>query len=96
MENSTWNNHQSVFQDHLKYIRNDILKPFRVVILHYAERVEEMHDLAKQLPPPLMKGKSFESANWKVRNRELSVHEIRVLVKDGPPSSMQDELEYNQ
>ena len=78
MENSTWKNHQSVFQDHLKYIRNDILKPFRVVILHYAERVEEMHDLAKQLPPPLINGDSFEEYNWKVCYKELSVREIRV------------------
>ena len=39
-----WRNHQSVYQDHLKYIRNDILKPFHVKIIRYAERVRKMHD----------------------------------------------------
>ena len=58
-----WRNQRIVFQDHLKYICNDIVKPFYVVIFPYAERVQEMHDLAKHLPPPLMKGKSFEAAS---------------------------------
>ena len=35
-----WRKHRSVFQDHLKYIHNDIVKPFRVGILHYVESVE--------------------------------------------------------
>ena len=41
-----WINHWSVYQDHMKYILNDTLKPFRVKILRYDERVREMHDLA--------------------------------------------------
>ena len=32
--------HRSVFQDHVKYIHNDILKPLRVGILHYDERFQ--------------------------------------------------------
>ena len=30
LENSMLRKHQSVYQEHLKYVRNDILKPFRV------------------------------------------------------------------
>ena len=44
--------HWSTFQDHVKYIHNEIVKPFRVNILHYGERVREMHDIYKYLPPP--------------------------------------------
>ena len=80
-----WRKHHRVFQNHLKYIRYDIVKPLCVVILSYAERVQDIHDLAKHLPPPLMKGESFESANWKVCDKELSVHEIRVAIKDALP-----------
>ena len=40
---------------YLKYIRNDILKPFKVKILRYAERVHEIHNPAKYLPPTSMK-----------------------------------------
>ena len=28
-----WRKHQIVYQDHLKYVCNDIVKPFRVLIL---------------------------------------------------------------
>ena len=47
-----WRKHWSVYQDHMKYICNDIVKPFRVKILRYTERVIEMHELAKYIPPP--------------------------------------------
>ena len=32
LEKIIWNKHRSVFQDCVKYIHNDILKPFRVRI----------------------------------------------------------------
>ena len=38
-----------------KYIHNHIVNPFRVVILHYAEHIREIHGLTKDLPPPSMK-----------------------------------------
>ena len=43
-----------------------------------------------------MKVNSYEAAIWKVCDKELSVHDICVVIKDGLPSYMQDELEYNQ
>ena len=46
----------SNFQDHIKYTHNEILKPFRVGILHYYDCVGEMHDPAKYLTPYSMKG----------------------------------------
>ena len=53
-------NNRSVFQDHLKYIWNDIVKTFRVGIIYYAERIEEMHNLSNHLPPSLMKCDGYE------------------------------------
>ena len=73
-----WRNHRSVFQGHLKYIRNDIVKLLCIGILRYSKRVQEMHYLANQLPPPLINGDSFEEYNWKVCYKELSFREIRV------------------
>ena len=77
----------------MKYNQNDIVKPFKVKILRYGKRVHEMHDLYKYLPPTLMKDKISEADNWTVRNQEFTASEIRVEIKDGLPSSMQDELE---
>ena len=45
--------HRSVFEDHAKYIRNGILKTYMVGIHQCAEKVREIHDLAKFLTPPL-------------------------------------------
>ena len=44
--------HRSTFQDHIKYIHNNIVNPFRVGILQYSELIREMQDLFKYLPPP--------------------------------------------
>ena len=40
-----WKKHRSVLQDHIKYIHNENLKPFRVFILQYAKSAHEMHDI---------------------------------------------------
>ena len=77
----------------MNYIFNYIVKPFKVKIIRYAERVHEMHELPKDLPPPSMKGESDEAANLTVRNQSFAASEIRLTIKDGIPSSMQDELE---
>ena len=58
-----WRSHRGVFHDDLKYICNDIVKPFRVRIIYYVERVQEMHELVKHLPPPSMKGDCYEVDN---------------------------------
>ena len=91
-----WRKHKITFQDHLKYIRNDIVNPFHVVIIHYADCAQEMHELAKHLSHTSMKVGGYEAANWKVHDKWFSVREIQVAIKDGLPSSIQDELKDNQ
>ena len=61
-----WRKHRSNFQDNVKYTHNDIVKIFRVWIIQYAERVHEMHDLSKYLPPPSMK---VYELDWVVRDK---------------------------
>ena len=56
----------------MKYVRNDIVKLFKVKILRYSEGVHEMHDLENYLPLPSMKGESTMAANWSVHNKEFS------------------------
>ena len=68
--------HRSVYQDHMKYVRNGIVKPFKVKILRYAEHVLDMHEQAKHLPSPSMKGESSMAANWSVRNYEFTNSDI--------------------
>ena len=69
LEKFIWINHRSVYQYNMKYICNDIVKPFKVKILHYSECVTQMHDLAKYLTPPSMKGKRSGTSNWTLHNQ---------------------------
>ena len=91
-----WKKQCSVYQDHMKYIRNYIAKPFKVKILRYAKRVREIHDIAKYFPPPSMKGDSTDVSNWTVHNQEFMFSKIWLGIKDRLPSSMKDELENHQ
>ena len=59
-----WRKHRSVYQDHIKYFCNDILKSFKVKTLRYAERVQEIHELAKYPPSSSTKGEIATTANW--------------------------------
>ena len=55
-----WRKNISVLQNHGMYVYNDIVKPFRVGIIHYAERVHDIHDLAMFLHPPSKKGDKYD------------------------------------
>ena len=69
----------------MKYVRNDIVKPFMVKTLRYADHVHEMHDLAKYLTPPSMNGQSTMAYNWSVHNKEFTTSDLRLAIKDGLP-----------
>ena len=92
MVKSMWRKHQSIFQDHVNYTYNGSMNPFRVVIIQHAERIREMHNLAKSLPLPSMKGDEYNQADWDVWYKELSEDEICVTTKEGITTSMNDEM----
>ena len=52
-----------------------------------------MHDLAKYLPPPLMKGQEYDDVDWAIHEKQFFDNQIHVSTKDGIPTSMQDEME---
>ena len=60
---------RSILQDHIKYIHNGIVKPFRVGIIQYTGRVYETHDLAKYLLPPSIEGQEYNTSDWYVRDK---------------------------
>ena len=75
----------------MKCVCNEIVKLFKVKILCYVERIREMHDLEKYLPPPYMKRESVMADNWNIRNKEITTSDLRLAIKDGIPKSMRDE-----
>ena len=77
----------------MRYVRNDIVKTFKVKILCYAERIHDMAEPVKYLHPPSMNEESAMSDNWKVRNEEFTISDLRLVIKDGLPKSRRDELD---
>ena len=90
-----WRKHHNTFLDHVKYIHNDIVKPFRTRILQCAECVRNIHDLSKYMHPTPKKGGDCNQADWNVCNKENNEDEICIATKDIIPTSMQHELENN-
>ena len=70
-----------------------MVKPFRVGILQYTERVPETNDITKYLPTPWIKGQEYYEEDWSVHDKVLPENGICVETKDGLPKSMHDKLE---
>ena len=51
-----------------------------------------MHDLAKHLYPPLVKGGEYDQADLSFRDKGISDYDILVATKDGLPKSIQYEM----
>ena len=77
----------------MKYVGNDIVKPFKLKILCYAERVSQMHAIANYTPPHLTKGESAMADNWSTRNKQFTISDLLLAIKDGLPKSMRDKLD---
>ena len=80
--------HRSVFQEHIKYIHDNILNPFRLSILQYSERVRQMYDIDKVLPPHPKKRGELDQKYQSVHNKQFTEDEIRVATKDALCISM--------
>ena len=55
--------------------------------------MREMHEIAKYLPPPSMKGESAMATNWESHNKEFTTGDLRLAIRDGIPKSMKGELD---
>ena len=76
-----WRKHHYIFQYHVKNMHNDIVKPFRLGILQYTERVCEIHDLDNFPPTSSKEGGWYDMADWAIHGKELSEDGIHVATK---------------
>ena len=77
----------------MKYIHNEILKPYSVIILQYDDRNRNMHELDKYLTNLSTKGNMYDQTNCKVCDQYFTEDAIRVSTKIGIPTYMQDDME---
>ena len=83
-----WFNQRRTFQDHVKFIHNDIVKPFGIGIIQYTERFWDMQDISKYLPPHSNKGGYFEQTDWDIRDKYFNEDVIHIATKDWIPTSI--------
>ena len=58
------------------------MKPLRVGIIQYYERVSEMHDIDKFMPPNLKKGNVYDMEDWTVHeNNHLRMISLLQTMK---------------
>ena len=88
-----WLKQRYYFQDHVKNIHNETVKPFRCSILQYGKCIHDMHELYRYLPTPSKKGDMVDQAKWRVQYCDFTEYEICVATKDSVPTSMQDDME---
>ena len=88
-----WNRHRTVFEEHIRYIENKIIKPFDMVIRDFYDRVNEMYSYTYYIQPPSMNQQVWYEANWNQLGEVFTEARIRTAIRNGLPRAMQDKLE---
>jgi hypothetical protein len=87
-----WKDHRQVYHDHIEYLQQNIVKPFKWPMVQYISRIREMFDYCLYLQPHSFKDQSFKEAEWDARDKPASEKVIHKAIKDGLPEPMQNEL----
>ena len=66
-----WENRHSVFGNHLRYIHNEIIKPYNVMIVEYYECMYEILDIFQYIYSPNSKSKEHHQARYKAQDIKL-------------------------
>ena len=59
-----WKNHHSVFGNHLRYIHNEIIKTYNIMILEYYECMYEILDICQYIYSPNKKSEEHHQAGY--------------------------------
>mmetsp|Transcript_17197 Transcript_17197/g.32552 ORF Transcript_17197/g.32552 Transcript_17197/m.32552 type:complete len:470 (+) Transcript_17197:1371-2780(+) len=88
-----WNRHRTVFEEHIRYIENKIIKPFDMLIRDFYDRVNEMYSYAYYIQPPSMNNQLWYEADWNALGEQYTEARIRTAIRNGLPRAMQEKLD---
>ena len=91
-----WRNHRNVHDDHLHYLMTDIVKPYKMSMIDFVERLRTLFDMKRYLQPPSMRNETSEEANWDARDLASTEITIRKAIRDGLHDSLQIELDQKE
>ena len=87
-----WRTHNDVYDEHMRYLKNDIVKPINMSIQELLDRVEDMYLFKQFIQPPSKKGQDAGDANWKKRDEVIDGEEQRNTVFNALPNSFRQSL----
>jgi hypothetical protein len=88
-----WARHQTVHDEHIRYFKNKIIKPYDMAIRDFYNRVIKMYSFLYHLQPPLMNNQAWYQAKWHMLTALPSEECIHVPIRNDLPRSMQDKLD---
>ena len=80
-----WNNHHSVFGHHLRYVKNEMIKPNKEKILEYYECMYEILDIFQNIYSTNKKNEEHHQAGQKYQYVKFSEYMIRKAINYGIP-----------
>ena len=87
-----WETPHEVYEDHLRYLSNDIVKPLAMSVTELVLRFDRMYALKKFLPPPHKRDDDAEKANWKKQDVAVTFDEQRRSQFNALPTGYKEAL----
>ena len=87
-----WRTHNDAYDEHVRYLKNDIVKPITMSVQELILRFEDMYLLKDFIQPPSKKGQTASEANWIRRNLIIDKEEQRNSVFNALPKTFQQAL----
>eukprot|EP00979_Chaetoceros_neogracilis_P003013 scaffold512_cov305-Chaetoceros_neogracile.AAC.3 len=92
MHQSAWDSHQDVYEDHINYLMNDVVKPFTMDVKTMNQRFKELRKLTEYIPPPSKRDGSGLDANWERHGEEFTFDQIRKMQFNALPINFKKSL----
>jgi len=87
-----WETPHKVYEDHLRYLGNDIIKPLAMTVKELELCFDKMYSLKKYLPPPHKRDEDAFDANWSKKNEPIEFDEQRRSHFNALPTSYKESL----
>jgi hypothetical protein len=89
-----WVRHRTVFDEHIRYLENKIIKPYDMAIRDFYDRVLEIYSYLHYMQPPSMNNQAWHEAKWYMLYNQPTEERLWVaMIRNGLPKLMQDKLD---
>lgn len=88
-----WVRHRTVFDEHVRYLENKIIKPYDMAIRDFYDCVLEMYSYLHYMQLPSMNNQAWYEAKWHMLYNRPIEERLHVAIRNGLPRSMQDKLD---